>query len=206
MTPLAEVLNPFRYWRLCDSYIAITTKKTGTSHIVVYRSAIVTVPPNDSEQDTWCKNTPVDCCWIVTTPTYCVSTPKKMTCWYVCKCICVHVDTHRFLLCSLACLHIWTNACLLRYTVSLYMTICVYPSRVWEGECVYVCVYVCVCVCACLCVFLYLFCVGMCVCVHVVSSTTITPQQLQKWENAERCTQRHSVAGPYENPYKDTGM
>jgi len=76
---------------------------------------------------------------------------------YVRKCICVHVDTHIFLLCSLACLHILTNACLLRYPVSLYITICVYPSSVCQGECVCMCVrmyaYAFVRVCVCLCAY-----------------------------------------------------
>jgi len=63
ITPLADLLKPFRYWRLCDCRRAVPTKKEGhfthrgmqiaRRKIQSLDDGIATVPPDGSEQDTW---------------------------------------------------------------------------------------------------------------------------------------------------------
>jgi hypothetical protein len=63
ITPLADLLIPFRHWRLCVCYLARATAREGhfthrgmqigRRKIQSLDDGIATVPPNGSEQDTW---------------------------------------------------------------------------------------------------------------------------------------------------------
>jgi len=63
ITPLADLLKPYRHWRLCNCYMPHATKKEGhfthrgiqiaRRKIQSLDDGIATVPPDGSEQDTW---------------------------------------------------------------------------------------------------------------------------------------------------------